>query len=129
MKSIIKLVVAVIVISFSAVGARAQTKFTEGKIVYSISMNTDDMDEQLAKMMPKECTLSSKGDMSRIDVVMGMGTVVTIMDGKAKVMTTLMDMMGKKTAIKMTEDDMKKEHDKHKYTVKYLNDTDRKNVV
>src|ERR1035438_9801626 len=115
MKSIIKLVVAVIVISFSAVGARAQTKFTEGKIVYSISMNTDDMDEQLAKMMPKECTLSSKGDMSRIDVVMGMGTVVTIMDGKAKVMTTLMDMMGKKTAIKMTEDDMKKEHDKHKY--------------
>lgn len=123
MKSIIKLVAAVAVISFTAVGAKAQTKFSEGKIVYTITMTDNDMDPQMASMMPKEMTMSSKGDMSRVDMVTGMGNVVTIFDRKAKVGTTLMDMMGKKTAIKMTEEDMKKEHDKNKTTIKYLNDT------
>jgi len=123
MKSILKSVIAVTVIAFIAVSAKAQTKFSEGKIVYSITMTDNDMDPQMASMMPKEMTMSTKGDMSRMDMVMGMGNVVTIMDGKTKTATTLMDMMGNKTAIKMTETDMKQEQEKHKSTVKYLDDT------
>ena len=123
MKSIIKLVIAVAVISFTAVSAKAQTKFSEGKIVYTITMTDNDMDPQMASMMPKEITVSSKADNSRVDMVTGMGAVVVIYDGKAKIATTLMDMMGNKTAIKTTEEDMKKEQDKNKTSVKYLDDT------
>ena len=123
MKSKMKLVLAVIIISFTAVVTQAQTKFTEGKIVYTITMTDNDMDEQTASMMPKEMTMSTKGDMSRIDMVTGMGNFVTLYDGKAKVATILMDMMGNKTAMKLTEEDMKQKQEKHKSTVKYLNDT------
>ena len=124
MKSMAKKLMVVMALFMAMTSAMAQTKLTEGTVVYAISMTNDDLDPQVAAMMPKEMSLSFKGDMSKSDMKMGMGTMDYIFNAKTKITTMLMDMMGNKTAVKMTESDLEKQSGKEKKTtVKTLPDT------
>jgi GLPGLI family protein len=102
-------------------------KIDEGKVMYEISYPDTDMpDEQLAQM-PTESTIYFKEDHSRMEMKMGMGmTIVMLFDNKGKTLTTLMDIMGNKTAVKMTEEDLKKQKEKkgkEDYQIKLTDET------
>ncbi|MCC6383793.1 MAG: DUF4412 domain-containing protein [Bacteroidia bacterium] len=91
----------------------AQQAFNEGKIIFEISYPNADIPDQQLAMMPTEMTMYLKRDKSRVEMSMGMGmSTVVINDNKAKVATTLMDVMGNKIATKVTEEDVKKENEK-----------------
>ncbi len=82
----------------------------QGKVVYSISYPESNYDKQAIDMMPTEAVMYFKDNNSRMEIQMGMGmSMVTISDSRAKTTTVLMDILGNKTAMKMTEDDIKKE--------------------
>jgi len=124
MKTNFKTVITVVALTMALTGAKAQTKLSEGSVVYSITLTDNDIDPQVASFMPKEMTMYFKGDKSKTEMKMGMGQMAYIYDAKAKVMTTLTDMMGQKYCIKMTEEEMEKEGGKEKKTtIKYLDDT------
>lgn len=124
MRTYLRTILAVVAIAMTMTGAWAQTKTTEGTVVYTITMTDNDMDPQVASMMPKEMTVTFKGNKSKSDMKMSMGTFNTIYDAATKTLATLMDMMGQKTVIKMTEAEMEKEAGKQpKTTVKYLDET------
>lgn len=87
-------------------------KLTEGKVVYEISFPEMDENEKANGMTPTEATLFFKENLLRMEMkIMGMGTVV-ISNSKDKSVTTLMDLMGNKLAIKMTGEEMAKERSK-----------------
>ncbi len=92
MKSIKQLFIALL--TAVVLPAAAQKTMNEGKLVFEISYpNSDIPDQQMAMMS------------------MGMGmTTVVISDNKAKVATTLMDVMGNKIATKSTEADIEKQN-------------------
>jgi len=93
----------------------AQKPFTEGKIVYSITYPDMEMDNQMAGMMPTEQVVFVKGMNTRTDFSMGMGiNSSTIMNGKTGDMIALTDMMGTKSAVKISAAEIKKASDKSK---------------
>ena len=102
-------------------------KIDEGKVVYEISYPDADMPDEQMAMMPTESTMFFKDNQSRVEMRMGMGmSQVMIFDNKNKVMTMLMDMMGSKSAIKFTEDDIKKQkvkEDKGELSIKKTDET------
>ena len=120
MKSLIVIVALIMAIT----GAKAQSKISEGKIVYTITMADNDIDPQVAAMMPREMTLTFKGNKSKADMDMGMIVMKAIYDDKSKIFTMLMDMMGQKMSFKMNADSMEKMEGKRpKMTIKYLDET------
>ena len=80
-----------------------------GTIVYNITYPDSKLDAQTMAMMPKTLKIKIKGNMSRTEMSLGMGTTVIIFDSEAKSGVTLMDMMGQKFAMKMTAEDLEKE--------------------
>lgn len=89
----------------------AQKTMNEGKIVFEISYPNSELSDQQMAMMPTEMVMYLKKDKSRMEMSMGMGmTTVVISDNKAKVATTLMDVMGNKIATKSTEADVEKQN-------------------
>lgn len=89
----------------------AQKTMNEGKLIFEISYPNSEMSDQQLAMMPTEMVMYIKKDKSRMEMSMGMGmTTVVISDNKAKVATTLMDVMGNKIATKSTEADVEKQN-------------------
>lgn len=87
----------------------AQDDFKEGRIVYEMSYPGAQFDAQTLAMLPTETTWYIKGEKVRMEQKMAMGmSSTTVVDGKAKEGFTLMDMMGNKTVIKMSAEQMKK---------------------
>jgi GLPGLI family protein len=122
MKKIFLMTLAASAVLFSA-PAKAQKKLSEGKITYEISFPGMQIDPQQAAMLPTESITYIKGDKSRSEQKMGMGmSQVVISDSKANSAVILMDMMGNKTAIKMTAAEMEK-GEKEKPQVKVLDET------
>ncbi len=104
-----KRILIIIAILFSINGIYAQS-MSAGKVIYAISYPESSLDEQTLAMMPTEATMYFNDDKTRMEMQMGMGmNMVTIADNKTKSATVLMDMMGNKTAMTMTEDDINKE--------------------
>lgn len=98
--------ISCLLISFLCFG---QKKFNEGKIIYTITYPDTELDAQTTTMMPTTMTLYVKGDKVRTETKMGMGmSNTTISDAKTKTLVSLMDGMGEKYAMKMTEADIKK---------------------
>lgn len=96
----------------------------EGKVNYELSFPGMEIPDEQKAMMPKEMIMYCKGVNSRVEMAMGMGmTQTTISDGKKKEAITLMDIMGNKTAIKSTEEDMKKKTGESAPVVKLLDET------
>lgn len=80
-----------------------------GIIVYNISFGDTEMDPQMAAMMPKTMKMKIKGESSRMEMNMGMGSTIVVFNGEDKSGFTLMDIMGQKYAMKMTTEELEKE--------------------
>ena len=109
MKKKIASILFIAVVALDATSLKAQEKIAEGKAVFTLEFPTEGMDEQYKAMMPTESTIYFKDSKSRSETEMSMMTMVSIYDAKDNSMVMLMDMMGKKTAMKT---DIKKAQDK-----------------
>lgn len=83
----------------------------EGTVVFGIEYK--DLPAEMAafeSMLPDETIIKIKGDNTRTEQSLGMGMKqVTIFDTKKNQGTLLLDMMGKKTAVEMSSDQMDKQ--------------------
>ncbi len=83
-----------------------QTKFSEGSIVYNITVNTNDANPKFADGFDGATnTIYVKGKMSRSELVSVFGTQSTIIDGKSGKVTVLKEYGDKKYMINMTPGD------------------------
>ena len=81
----------------------------EGKVTYAISLPDSGGDESTmmaASMMGKEQVIYFKDSNSRAESKTSMGDVVVISNAKTGETYTLMNMMGQKIALKLTDEDM-----------------------
>ncbi len=120
------MMVALIALMFT-LPTQAQKKF-EGSVTYGIKYQ--DLPAEMAAMeamLPEEMTIRIKGNFSRIEQSMGMGmSQVVISDTKKESGTLLMDMMGKKIAVEMSKEELKKFDEKKKKNetkIEYLDGT------
>jgi hypothetical protein len=101
--------------------AQNQFGLKSGKIVYAISYSDDRMDESQKAMMPTESTMYFKGDKTRVEISMSIGSTKIITDNTKKKSTVLMDIMGNKMAMETSFDESKKEMEKAgKFKVEHL---------
>jgi hypothetical protein len=73
----------------------------EGRIVYAVTVEGDNVDPMMKAMMPSEITTYYKGHLSATIISMGMGMMETrmISDATERKYTTLISAMGKKIAM------------------------------
>ncbi len=104
MKKIIQLVALLSMSYFSF----AQTKnIKEGVAEFDISYPALSAEmKQMESMLPTNMSLYFKNELSRIEMITSMGSSIVINDNTKKEVTVLMDMMGKKIAIKQTQDEL-----------------------
>lgn len=105
------LVLAVCLFVFTAT-AKSQDNDFNGLIVYNISFGGADIDPQMAAMMPKTMKMKIKGEKSRMEMSMGMGSTIVVFNGEDKSGFTLMDIMGQKYAMNMTTEELEKDIEK-----------------
>jgi len=100
-------------------------KITEGKITYKIDLSQTEMNMMEKQMLEMaKLTISFKDAFVKTDFDMGMVATSVTADGNAKTGLMLISMLGNKTAIKMSAEDLsKKEKDKGNYTVEYSDET------
>lgn len=96
---------AVSIISLSAF-AGSDGEFI-GYVKYSIKMEGE-MSAQEKAQQPTEMTVSYSGPKSRLEIVTPMQTQVILGDASTKEQFILLDMMGKKIALKTTAEDLEK---------------------
>lgn len=94
-------------IAFVAGGfVRAQKIFSEGTIVYDITVQTGSKEPQLADMFDGvTTTVYLKGSQSRTEMVSPLGSTVTIQDAKTNTGVVLKEYGNQKLLIHMTRDD------------------------
>jgi hypothetical protein len=116
-------VAAVLIVSAKAV--KAQEKLKEGKVTMEISYpDAEEMNDQMLAMMPKESITYFKDGKTRTEIVTGYGTTILLYDPDKKESYMCMDIMGRKSAIKSTEEDMEKQKaEMGEYDVKLSDDT------
>ncbi|MEE4256873.1 MAG: hypothetical protein V2I47_07535 [Bacteroidales bacterium] len=122
MKKILSfMMVAAIIMGFAST---AISKDFSGVITYKISYPGMEIDASMAAMMPKMATLSIKENMSKFEISMGqMGKQIQIIDGEAKTVTTVMDMMGQKFYYVQTEDEIQAEEGAENISVDIKDET------
>jgi len=105
--------------------ARAQEKLKEGKLTFEISYpESDDMNDQMLAMLPKDMVRYFKGAKSYTEVKWSMGSTATISDSTTHESVICMDMMDKKTAMKYTPEDAAKDQaERGEYDVKITDET------
>ena len=83
-----------------------QRKITEAKIIYEISYPEMMLDSQMLSNMPQESVVFIKGNLSRTDLDLGMGiSSSTIFNSNTGEVIALTDLMGTKTAMKISRED------------------------
>jgi len=86
--------------------AFAQKKFSEGSIVYNVTVNTNDPNPKLADGFDGATnTVYIKGKLSRSELVSVFGTQSTLIDGRTGKVSVLKEYGDKKYMITMTPDD------------------------
>lgn len=104
MKGRFAIPVAFILFSFTT--GFAQTNFSEGSIVYNITVNTNDANPKLADGFDGATnTIYVKGKLSRSEMVSVLGTQSTIMDAGSGKITVLKEYGSKKFMINMDHAD------------------------
>jgi GLPGLI family protein len=105
--SIMKARFAVLIIFlFFITICRGQNRFSEGSIVYNITINSNDSSGKLSDGFDGATnTIYIKGNLSRSELVSVFGTQSTIVDGKTGNATVLKEYGDKKFMISMTHDD------------------------
>jgi len=106
LNTVLLLVVCLVIYSGQA---KAGDKDFSGIIVYNISYGESEMDPQMMAMMPKTMKMKIKGENSRTEINMGMGSTIVVFNGEDKSGFTLMDIMGQKYAMSMTAEELEKD--------------------
>lgn len=110
MKKLLKICLALFASLALNSQAIAQEKISEGKIIYEISYPEMEFDSQMAAMMPAESVIYFKDVWSRTETAMGMGiSSISIINARTNEITTLLDMLGNKTATVMKGETTKKD--------------------
>lgn len=113
-----------VVIGLMLISAQINAKDFKGVITYKITYSGDDINEQMKAFLPKVMTISFKGMMTRTDIIMGMGKTIKIKNGEDKSVTTLIDMMGQKIAVKASAEEVQKDlENEMKASVEVMNET------
>ena len=87
----------------------AQNKLTEGKVFYDISYPELSGDaKRFEAMLPKDATVYFKNGKSRVEMPNAAGKITTIADTGMNDVIILMNLQGKKFAMKKTAEDIKK---------------------
>ncbi|CAN5118244.1 hypothetical protein BH09BAC2_BH09BAC2_17930 [soil metagenome] len=98
---------------FAAITGKAQKTFSDGTLVYNISVETGSAETQMADMFDgATSTVYLKGAQSRSEMVSGLGNEVTILDSKTGKGIILKDYSGQKLMITMTKEDWEKKNRK-----------------
>jgi len=111
-------------LTITNMSAQKKTPF-EGVIKYSISFEGSGLpQEAMAMLNGAEATTYIKGEQRRMDMNMAIQSTTAITDVKNKGIITLMDIMGQKYMIRLTEADLKKEQESAPAVdIKYLDET------
>lgn len=118
-----KILLAITIALCSTINLSAQ--IFEGIVVYTISFENSGLPpEAIAMLKGAESVVYIKGEKRRMDMSTAMQSTISIIDSKAKTVTTAMDIMGQKYLIKMNEADLNKEKAEAPVTsIKYLDET------
>jgi GLPGLI family protein len=109
MKKSVLFCLVMAILATAITSTQAQKTISEGKVVYQITYPDMEMDRDMAAMMPTESVIRFKGPMSRVDMSMGMGiSSATIMNNKSGEVVSMTDMMGNKTAIRVSAEENRK---------------------
>ena len=104
MKTLKTLCLSVVMLS-SIIKAAAQKTVTEGTIVYSIAIQTDNNDPKaIGNLNGATTTIYLKGPLSRTDMSSTLGTESTILDSKTGGAIILKEYSGQKLMITLTKD-------------------------
>jgi hypothetical protein len=90
----------------------AQKSFT-GEITYKITYEGEMINEQVLAILPDQMSLIIKGAKSRTSLKTPMGDQVTIVNAKKMSVVNLIDMMGRKFAVKLTDQEIKNEQERY----------------
>ncbi len=90
---------------------QAQKKFTEGNIIYSIVVESDETG-MMAAMMPTEMSMQIKGTKSRSEMKSSVMETIAISDNKDNSGLMLMNIMGQKFALQIDEAFLESQKDK-----------------
>lgn len=123
MKQTIKLSL-ILVLLLSGLSSFSQKKFSEGTIVFDMDIQSD-AEDMMSSMMPKEMVIRIKGTKSRTELEMGMmGSTIVLTDNKDNSTVTLMDIMGRKFAMKIDEKTAEEQRNKlPQYTIQETTET------
>ncbi len=105
-----------IFIACSLVGlfTQAQKTLNEGSLVYNISVETGSAEPKMADMLDgATTTVYLKGNMSRTEMVSGLGSEATIHNGTTGSGVILKDYSGQKLMITLTQQDWEKNNKKY----------------
>lgn len=108
-----------LIIYLLLIGNWAFGQIKEGLVIYNITYPDSEFDKELMKMMPSESSTYFKEDKMRIDMKVGSAMNNSIIiDNSKKEVHVLMDMMGNKMDMAMTEKDIEKDLKKEgEYTI------------
>lgn len=96
----------------------------EGVITYNITFPSSNLQAEQLAMFPKTMILSVKGTNTRNESSSAMGNIVEIIHYDKKEIVNLLDVMGKKLAIRKTLGEINQDYDKEpKPTVQITNET------
>lgn len=110
MKKITILLLATAIFGLSFMAFKQASTLKEGVVEFDVTfLNLTPEMKQMESMMPKKLIMYFKDNSFRNEMPSGMGTTITINNGPKKEFYLLMDMMGQKTAMKQTEEEMKKQ--------------------
>jgi hypothetical protein len=108
-----KRIIQLCVFLCAALSMQAQTRLNEGKV--DISVSYPDLSgemKQMESMLPHEMTMYFKDKKSRVEMQgLAMGKIVTLSDAGTGELIMMMDMGGKKMAVKQSPEDRKKQQD------------------
>ncbi len=94
--------------------ANAQKTFSEGTLVYNISIQTGSTEPRMADMIDGATTaIYIKGSQSRSELVSALGSEVTIYDSKKGSGFILKDYSGQKLMITLTKEDWERKNSKY----------------
>jgi len=118
-KSIKTAVVAIILIS-TAIIAKAQKVLEQGTLVYGIEYILTDQQKELvdASMLPSESKVQFNGNISKVEVDMGMATLKMFNDGQTKNALVLVNipLMQKQYAAKMSKAELENQRGNLKFS-------------
>ena len=100
--------------SFVALFTQAQKTLNEGSLVYNISVETGSAEPKMADMLDgATTTVYLKGNMSRTEMVSGLGSEATIHNATTGSGVILKDYSGQKLMITLTQQDWEKNNKKY----------------